>query len=439
MDGLPDELTQHILSLVDDQTSETLWAFCLAYKALNRCATPMLYRKFSHRMYERPARLHSFLRTIMAKPELAEEVQAVELKDPERTDKYWDLDTWKDWAAINYRARLNDEDASKFNFASKLLAFINPANRSHVIENEQAQAALLLTLLPNLTNLLLDNPAIVSDEPRFHVNNRLLEIVTPMISAGTILHNLDTFVGTAVRLEGGQGGFRMSNIAPFFRLPKLKNVTLNVCHEPQDDGFIEFDCPPRLSNVTCLAFDSSAVCPVALSLVLGACKSLEVFECDWAGRIVGWVELNFHRLQEALHWHKDTLRRIYLDTSKRHEDWPESDEGLIPPLGDLRSFTELEEIDVPASAIIGWDEDDVGGFDSLKEILPPDIKYLRFNTMAPRLYEHLASLAEVVAEKYPKLKKITIVTETTKQMEDDLAKQFIERGTGVTVLIEEPS
>jgi hypothetical protein len=207
-----------------------------------------------------------------------------------------------------------------------------------------------------------------------------------------------------------------------------------------------FDCPARSSAVTKLEFDHSAICPAALRLMIGACARLEHFACDWAGAVVGWVEVNFPLLLQALWEHGESLKTLTLETRKHFDSWPEHDDGLVPPLGSLKEFANLEILDVPASALIGWDEDGFSGHESLGDVLPPKIRELRINQVAPRVYEHLSDLAAVCNEKFPGLKRI-ILCELDGQMdlsplEADLRKRFDDMGADVDFAIEylgEPS
>jgi hypothetical protein len=242
-----------------------------------------------------------------------------------------------------------------------------------------------------------------------------------------MLRSLKTLTAVTSRMEGGQGGFRLSSIGTFFVLPNLRFVRGVACFEPEDDLFTDFDCPTRTSTVREIRLLRSAICPLGLRQMITACKTLDKFTCDWAGISLGWVEINFPLLTLALLNHKSTLTSIGLNTAKHYDSWPERDNGLVPPFGpSLREFEKLITLDVPASCLIGWDEDDVGGYAPLKDVLPPNIEELSINEFAPRLMELLDDFAMVCAERYPKLKKLTVsrLFSGNIKVEDKFSKKF---------------
>jgi len=174
--------------------------------------------------------------------------------------------------------------------------------------------------------------------------------------------------------------------------------------------------------------------------MIKACKALTAFECEWAGVSLGWVEINFPLLKDALVQHKDTLEALTLDTAKHYDSWPEMDDGLIPPMGlMLRKFKKLKKLDAPASALIGWDEDGIGGYDPLKVVLPPNIEELKMNEFAPRMVEMLEDFVGCCCERCPKLKKLTIsrVHAGDNDVEDDLRSKFAAMAPGVELFFED--
>ena len=114
-------------------------------------------------------------------------------------------------------------------------------------------------------------------------------------------------------------------------------------------------------------------------------------------------------MRAALAKHKSTLTKLRLDTRKHYDSWPERDDGLVPPLGsELKQFTALIRVEAPASALIGWDENNVGGYDALTSVLPPNIEELKINEYAPRLINMLDSFVTICSEMYPNLRRLTI-------------------------------
>lgn len=95
-------------------------------------------------------------------------------------------------------------------------------------------------------------------------------------------------------------GFVCPQSHPFFRLPSLHTFKGCVCHEPEDNFFTGCHCPERSSAVTVLTFQHSAIYLLALKSTILTRAHLEHFACDWAGTVVGWVEVNFPLLRQAL-------------------------------------------------------------------------------------------------------------------------------------------
>jgi hypothetical protein len=146
------------------------------------------------------------------------------------------------------------------------------------------------------------------------------------------------------------------------------------------------------------------------------------------------VEINFPLLRDALLYHKTTLTSISLNTAKHFDSWPEKENGLVPPFGpSLKEFEVLKKLDVPASCIIGWDEDNIGGYSVLKDVLPPNLEELKINEYAPRLKELMDDFVAVCAGYYPKLKKLTISRKFSGgvNVEDNFHAKFAEFASDV--------
>lgn len=388
-------------------------------------------------MYKDPPLIHSAVRTLLKKPELAAKVETIAIRDPEPCPEFFNLTTWKKWAKGRYNAALQLADHSLILAGARSQNLLGSLpSPQDIIDKEEAQVTLLVALCPNLIRLYFENPCTVHEKPRFSLDHMIMDIIHPQIHRGMMLQKLETLTAVTARLEGGQGGFRLSSIATFFRLPNLRIIRGVACMEPEDELFKDFDCPAGTSSVREIHLIRSAVCPVGLEQMIRACKKVEFFECDWAGETVAWVEINFSVLRKALLKHKKTLTYLCLNTGEHFDSWPERDNGLVPPLGpSLAEFESLTRLDVPASALIGWDEHNVGNFDPLKDILPPNLEELGINESAPRLQEMLEGLVPVCAEKFPKLRKITVSRRHCggEAIEDDLIEQFAEAAPDVDI------
>jgi hypothetical protein len=382
---------------------------------------PLLYRKVRHHMYSSPSKLQAVVRMLLQRPELVSRVETISLCDPVQNDNFWDAKSWTDWAKTKYRATLSDDDNELFfEAAQRLIDLDEIPSQEEFRKREEVHAALLIALASNVKLLHLENPTLKDEQARFVLDHLVLTSIYSKLEQGTILQNLTTLHAVTSRLEGGQGGFRLSSIAPFFHLPKLRRVVAVACFEPEDDLFKDFNCPIGRSAVSDITFVRSSICPLGLSQVLNACKTVESLECDWAGLSVGWVEINFPLLRGTLASHKNHLKRLRLDTRKHYDSWPERDDGLVPPLGsELKEFILLTKLDVPASALIGWDENHVGGYNSLSQVLPPNIEELKINEWTPGLAEELDDFIPLIPELYPKLRRLSISRAELESDEDD--------------------
>jgi hypothetical protein len=425
IDDLPDELVLKILTCCD---SQMLYSCILSSRRIYRFSLPLLYRKITHHMYSQPSKLQSAVKTLIRRPELATRVEAIALCDPTQNDSFWDIKSWTEWAKMGYSATLDDADTNLFISAAQQALSMSANSQDDMCQYEEVQAALLIALATNLKLLRIENPTTEDEQPRFVLDHVVLSNLYPKIKQGAILQNLTTLHAVTARLEGGQGGFRLSSIAAFFHLPNLRRVVGVACFEPEDDLFRDFDCPFGESNVNDLSFVRSSICPLGLSQMLSTCKAVESFDCDWAGLSVGWVEINFPLLRGNLAMHKDHLKRLRLDSRKHYDSWPEHDDGLVPPLGtELKDFTSLIKLEAPASALMGWDEDNIGGYHELKDVLPPNLEELKINEYAPRLIEQLDKLILVCAEMYPKLKLVSISRADLDLVEDGDAEKRLKQ------------
>jgi hypothetical protein len=306
IDDVPDELVVKIISQVTDHL--TLYSIVFTSRRLYRISLPFLYRTISQQMYKHPPMVHAAIRTLLKKPELAQRVEAVALRHPRQCENFSDLKSWAryeqiqprysgevqgltmgfkcSWAKEKYRAALQSDDHSLFLAgARRFLGGIS--TEKMLIEREEAQVALLLSLCPNLERLYLENPSTPAEKPRFVLDHLVLEILHPKIRDGTMLQSLQSLTAITSRMEGGQGGFRLASIATFFFLPNLRYVQAAACFEPEDELFEHFECPPSQSAVREIKFHRSAICPLGLSEMIKACKALEQFDCDWVRKQKG--------------------------------------------------------------------------------------------------------------------------------------------------------
>ncbi|KAF2093185.1 hypothetical protein NA57DRAFT_61706 [Rhizodiscina lignyota] len=410
--SLPDELVDQIFSYVeapphDDGTPSLksqpdFWSLCLVNKQCQRAATPYLYACFEHELYKDPQHLHLFLRNIIHDAKLASYVQYISLKDQESCGLFQNMRMWREWASTFYRPALADEDRQLFLEAARDLQLQRVDALDTIAEKEEAQAALLLSRTTDVTQLRMTIPNLGK-------NRLLLEILKETTDRGTALQKLSKFTGIYYNFDGDiDGGFELKPISSLFRLPAIQRINGVACLEPEDDAFKGFDCPEGTSTVREIDFRRSSVCPKAMSLMVGACRALRSFYCDWGGHTVGWSEINFPTVGAALRKQEKSLESLTLDVRKHYDVWPENEDVLIPPLGSFVGFERLRYIEAPAAALIGWDEGHVDGFPLLHEILPFSIEKLVINQWSPGIIEHLEKMAELCAAMFPLLKEMAL-------------------------------
>jgi hypothetical protein len=92
LNDLPEEIAVKILSQITDQS--TLHNLVLTSRRVYRICLPLLYRYITHEMYHHPPRIHSAIRTLLKKPELAQKVEFVAIKHPQACENFWDLKSW---------------------------------------------------------------------------------------------------------------------------------------------------------------------------------------------------------------------------------------------------------------------------------------------------------------------------------------------------------
>lgn len=427
LDGLPEELLHNVLRFV--QSQRDFLSLCRTSSRYNRAASPRLYSSFKHELYQQPERLHSFLRNIVRRPDLADCVSHVTLTHQQRGKSFYDLRTWREWAIKSYKPELSEEDVELFQEGARELQLQLHDALEIISRKEEAQAALMLSHTRNVTELSLNIPN-VND------SRLLLNILKETTDRGTALQNLRKFTGIYYNFDGeSQGGFELAPISSLFRLPKIQSIYAIACLEPEDDAFRGFDCEEGTSNVVEIQFHRSSVCPKAMSLMLAAPRALKRFYCDWGGHTVGWSEINFPTIGRALQKQARSLESLTLDVKKHYHTWPEAEDGLVPPLGSFAGFERLTHIDVPGAALIGWDEASVGGYARLMDILPTCIATLKVNQWTPGIGEQLQELADVVIANFPDLQEICLEGPPEDVSEVKLQKLFNARGSQVTVRI----
>lgn len=422
LDGLPEELLENVFLFLDSQT--VFLRLCRVSRRFQRAATPFLYREFHHELYTAPNRLHVFLRNIIKRPILATYLTKIDLRGQQKSAFFNNMKMWALWAATSYKPELAIEDRELFKDAAEELRLEQADALATIASKEEAQAALLLSRATNVTDLSMNVPNLEN-------SRLLLDILRETTHRGTALQNLRSFT-SVYNFDGAkQGGFELAPISSLFRLPKIESIHAVACLEPEDNAFRGFDCPEGTSTVTEIEFRRSSVCPKAMSLMIGACRGLKHFYCDWGGHTVGWSEVNFPTVGAALRKQEHSLESLVLDVRKHYHTWPEEEDVLIPPLGSFAGFRCLTSISAPGAALVGWDEGRVDKYPELSEILPPSLRSLRINQWAPEFDQHLEKLSDVVVATLPNLREISLEGAPEAVSGEELQRTFDSKGARV--------
>lgn len=467
LSGLPEELVSKIISIYELDV-KTLWSLSLTCKTFFRVAQPLLYPKYESDGSDPRPILRSFLRTTIAYPDLASRVTRLRLGG-------WSVDSVEDLAP------LTDSDLGSFCTAtpcppipirsvsppsyfgkerptvglspgsiSKLFrrgqhgGYVSGVVRDALIValsegREDAEAALLLSVLPNLTELdlgldwgfqrslvcsLLHQVAYCTRrgcyeeraQHAYHVgtsaNSSGGSFAQPQPSV-RLLHGFCTL--RQVKLGASCNTAVMFELAPMyslFKFPSLRIVHAHGCSQlgSMDDGVL-LAWPQGTSSVEELKFTASRLDTEAMTAVLGACRSLKSFEFD---RVISFpkppsevvvlammnADCSHPRIVDVLRRHKSSLESLILHSSR---SVPSEATG---PISSLRAFQRLAYVNVPEFLFAGIPRQQIP---NIRKSLPPNLETLIISGWSDVNSHWLIDLAtENLRERPPSLRSATV-------------------------------
>ncbi|OCK81731.1 hypothetical protein K432DRAFT_381029 [Lepidopterella palustris CBS 459.81] len=398
---LPIELLCNVVDGVDDRTS--LLKLCLVCKTLLAMSQPVLFNSF-RKAGERPeygnqsytcygpapkARLISFVRTIIERPDLALQV------------KWVDVETFDD--DINpedeFEEPPSEEDMEIFYDAVRQLDVKKryPWIRALTELRAIVFIALLIIQTPNME----DFEFILTYKPI-----SLLSGLARRTANGVPSNAFKSLKKLTVTHFDAAGGFNLQQIARLLSLPSLQSLFTKHClgDNVVDLGdFGSFECEPGTLNLSTLVFDDSSIDATCLHTLIAACKSLKQFE---------YQSMLFHEMSDvdqftpsemysALKCQKSSLEMLTLDFTEHEYDQLEGDwRGEDPIIGDLREFTNLKHLRVDQSYL--EDREDL-------TVLPQSLESLTLQHCQGPISKTVADLVVLSKTALPSLRKLHII------------------------------
>ncbi|XRM44072.1 hypothetical protein ABZX51_007217 [Aspergillus tubingensis] len=213
---------------------------------------------------------------------------------------------------------------------------------------------------------------------------------------------------------------------PFFHLPSLRSVTLDNVVESVGDRIDHPAYKPAkgTSPVTELDLGAYPNGSKGMADFITSCANLEKFKYQHSNSVIFAEQfMNFRprAFYSALCTQKHSLQVLHLNdrgetgSSGFDED---VENGHPPPIdwfGSMADFAKLWDLRIPVATLLNFHlSDDRPRVSSLKEILPPSLKYLAMTHFeSSQTDQVISNLLEVVAcrkEKFPHLEEVEIQT-----------------------------
>ncbi|KAJ9650086.1 hypothetical protein H2198_010600, partial [Neophaeococcomyces mojaviensis] len=314
--------------------SSTLAQVCLVTHTFNKLATPVLYKCFRDRRYftsdEENPRLFAFLRTVIARPDLARLVKEVATKS--MTDGYYGQLMIKDDLKASFFRQI--DNLSCILFDESLAGGARMRWKKFIEDGDSLSIwALLLCSLPDIETLFFKT----SNEPFLFFNllgsaaSRLKTAQTTNITASIFcyseLHSVRT---VSSNLQYGYLDFQWFHT--FFNLPKIRNFETALANGEwtDDDESERWDVVPRSSSIEKLSFQYSAMTGSCITAIINSCAHLQEFHFTYGRnlktgdhRARRWSFRNRQdftpmQLLQALLGHADSLEVLHVDYD---DDW----------------------------------------------------------------------------------------------------------------------
>ncbi|KAF2644466.1 hypothetical protein P280DRAFT_391816 [Massarina eburnea CBS 473.64] len=408
INDLPDELWIEILDYVPaldlkDFQLPTLANLSRVNKRINSLVIERLYAGYNSFFCEP----YLFLRTVMAKPWLAENVRSMQISygprvhedrkryTPSVTDrrtikdslKAMDIPGWKAWATD-----CNDDE----------------------VERELLYATILM-YTPNITELIIDDGELSYRIPKW------LDILRWTVSGGRLGHVHRFLQLKTLRIDIGY--LKLRHLAPIFKLPGLNTVSLTGL---VDIGRVERGKPDALRRLlpigTCLVENFSVhkafVDDRILDVLLQCFRSLKHFEFSHTDELYpedrdARERTSFSNLNRSLGRHRLTLVGLSLHDIIIDNYYHKSP-GLM---GDLSQFKKLTHLEISSNTLVHvHDSSPTISAENLPPSITSLVVFLTTDEREHNCLEALIHLASQSRHVLPLLKEVRI------EVEDRFAK-----------------
>ena len=405
---LPHELLTIIFSFLAGESS-ALAQICLVCREFNTLATPILYICF-RQDYDLPEddnrRLFAFIKTVLARPDLAQHVKQVAVESL----------TSRDGCKITKGDDLKCAFDNRIDVLSRVL-FENSEDymgQTWKIFSENGSSKAILTVLlcslPNVETLLFKEdgePAIFLDSlssaafklRAARVNNQ----PAPQIPFSK-LHSVRMISDD---LEYGFQSFL--EMHRFFSLPNIRNVEISLANAEWTDEAHEperWDVEPRSSPVEKLSFQCSTMVRPCITTIIDSCAHLKEFHFTYGRMRTYKDDFTPIQLLRALVGHAGSLEVLHVNYD---DDWPKASWELLSPedlrfSNELRGLSKLRKVHVTFSTLFGISIEPSEEFMltadqaplevSLPDMLPNSLEELTIITCDERVIHPLQNLAK---------------------------------------------
>ncbi|KAF1846164.1 uncharacterized protein K460DRAFT_366990 [Cucurbitaria berberidis CBS 394.84] len=345
INDLPDELILEILDHlpgidIDDFQLSTLVCLSLTNHRFHRMVAERLYATYSSHFCEP----YLFLRTMVAKPQLAELVRYVDVTcgDGAHHDRNRYVATAQDKKTIKEGMRLLSISNWK-TWAVDCNSFDG--------EVEVLHSAVLMHA-PNIKSLVIEDTG-----SHDHTGPKWIDIIrkaTIGTSSGRV-HRFEHLQSVRV----GASRYNTSQLAPLFRLDSLRLLHLRDLVALDTGGrsttVLQRMIPQDCNRIEKLNLEHSFLHMDTLGVLVASSRRLKIFKYDVTLECISH-ELNAHhelgatKLSMVLHPKRDSLESLHLSCDARAE---EETRGTITLLDDLRNFVALKHLSCPLTSIIG--------------------------------------------------------------------------------------
>lgn len=421
IDHLPDELLLEIITylvpirgfkaLTEDEVARRsentrrvrgLHSLTLSCRRINLFTHPYLYQSFIQ-PYSGIETTIMFLRTILANPSLAENVQYIESLENTEWNSHQPY-THSDDLVCKTLSEARDRLAQQNRFRdvdsmSALLALFHDYSPDDWTAEQGL--ALIIALVPSVIDLALVKlsrlwrATLASKRYKNSIGLHNLWIYTIPSSGG------DRSTGSFIDREC------IFPSMPVFGCLWLSSANVYRHHRPWvPDVF----CGPPNPAIEEIVFDMCEIHPHFLHTTLLNRSALKRFTCRWGMSSGSFndihpVPIDLRQLNSALSKHKSTLESLTLDTLE--SGWMVSMDQDIPAIGSLRHFTVLKALDVSGLVLWGDQEEPEPEQHSLAHLLPEALERLTIRVEWDEdAVDSLARLLPYRDEMLPNLKSV---------------------------------